>query len=72
MQNRSLKWQAAAIAASGIVTVGTLAAVKAQEQTAIAMAPMNTGQTTTSTTPASAPPTMKAAPTMKATKPKGF
>ena len=65
MQNRWLEWQAAAIAASGIVTLGVIVAAKAQEPPA-ATSGMSFGQTTTSTTP------LRASPTMKATKPKGF
>jgi hypothetical protein len=72
MQNRWLKWQAAAIAASGIVTLGALAAATGQEPKAIAIAPMFVGGTTTSTTPAPSPPTGLAAPTMKAQRPRGF
>ena len=66
MQNRWLKWQAAAIAASGIVTLGAIAAANAQEPPA-ATPVIPLGQTaTTSTTP------MQASPTMKATRPPGF
>ncbi len=73
MLNHRLKWQAIAIAASGIVTVGALAAAIGQEQTATAASGiMNIGGTTTSTTPAPAPPVAIAGPTMKAPRPKGF
>ena len=71
MRNRQLKWQAAAIAASGIVTLGALAAaVTGQEQKATAVGVMSIGQTTTSTTPGA--PITAAKPGLKATKPKGF
>ena len=73
MQNQRIKWQAIAIAASGIVTLGALAAAIGQEQTATAKSGnMNVGQTTTSTTPAMEPVTSIASPTMKAPRPKGF
>ena len=72
MQNRWLKWQAAAIAASGIVTLGALAAATGQEPKAIAIAPMFVGGTTTSTTPAPIPPIGQASPGMKAQRPRGF
>ena len=65
MQNRWLKWQVAAIAASGIVTVGVVVTANAQEPPA-GTSGMSFGQTTTSTT------SMHASPTLKATKPKGF
>jgi hypothetical protein len=72
MQNRNLKWHAAAIAAIGFVTLGALAAAIGQEQTATATGTMSIGGTATSTTAATTPATMSAAPTMKATKPHGF
>ena len=72
MQNRWLKWQAAAMAASGIVTLGALAAAIGQEPTANAISPMSVGGTTTSTTPAPTPPTGLAAPGVKAQRPRGF
>jgi len=72
MQNRKLKWHAAAIAAIGVVTLGALAAAIGQEQTATATGNMSIGGTTTSTTAATTPATVSAAPTMKATKPHGF
>ena len=72
MQNRKLKCHAAAIAAIGLVTLGALAAAIGQQQTATATGKMSIGGTTTSTTAASTPATMSAAPTMKATKPNGF
>ena len=73
MLNQRLKWQVIAIAASGIVTVGALAAAIGQEQTAVVESGnMNVGGTTTSTTPPVVPATAKASPTMKAPRPKGF
>ncbi len=73
MQNRWLKRQATAIALSGVVIMGSLTAVIGQEHAATAMSGlMSLGQTITRATPASTPPTTVAAPTMKATKPKGF
>jgi hypothetical protein len=73
MQNQKLTWQAAAIAASGIVTLGALAAPLGQEHTATAKSgSMSIGETTTSTTPAPIPPTTLASPAMKAPRPKGF
>jgi len=73
MQNQRIKWQAIVIAASGIVTLGALAAVIDQEQTATVTAgPMNIGGTTTSTTPPAVPATVTASPTLKAQRPHGF
>ncbi|MDT5045480.1 MAG: hypothetical protein QOG75_1333, partial [Mycobacterium sp.] len=73
MLNQRLKWQAIAIAASGIVTVGALAAAVGQEQTATAASGnMNIAGTTTSTTPAPAPPVAIASPTMKSPGPRAF
>jgi len=72
MQNRKLKWHAIAIAAIGVVTLGALTAAIGQERTATATGTMSIGGTTTSTTAATTPATMRAAPTMKATKPRGF
>jgi hypothetical protein len=73
MQNRKLKWHAAAIAAVGVVTLGALATAIGQEQTATAMTGlMSFGQTATAGPAASTPPTTLAAPTMKAKPPKGF
>jgi len=63
MHNRWLTWQAAAIAASGLVTLGAIAVAQAEQQPASGM---SSGQTTTSTTP------LKASPSMKATRPSGF
>ncbi len=72
MENQTLKWRVAAIAASGIVAFGALAAAIGQEQTTTATGTMSTGGTTTSTTPGLTLQTPLAVPTMKATKPKGF
>jgi hypothetical protein len=73
MQIQRIKWQAIVIAASGIVTLGALAAAIGQEQTATAKSgSMNVGQTTTSTTPVVQPIISIAKPTMKAPRPKGF
>jgi hypothetical protein len=73
VQNQRIKWQALVIAASGIVTLGALAAAIGQQQTATAVAGhMNIGGTTTSTTPPMTEPTAIAHPIMKAQRPKGF
>jgi hypothetical protein len=66
------KWQAAAIAASAIVTVGAIAAAIGQEHTTTAASGMSIGQTMTSTTPPTTPPVTLASPMVKAPKPKGF
>jgi hypothetical protein len=74
MRNRQLKWRAAAIAASGIVTLGAPAAAVTgqQEQRATAGGLMSMGQTTTESLAPSTPATSLASPKMKAPKPKGF
>ena len=43
MQNRKIKWHAAAIAAIGVVTLGALAAAVGQQQTASATGTMSIG-----------------------------
>jgi hypothetical protein len=68
-----LKWQFAAIAASGIIILAALAAAIGQEHTTTAWSQiMSIGATTTSTTPAPTPQTNLARPAMKAQRPKGF
>ena len=73
VQNQRIKWQAVVIAASGIVSLGALAAAIGQEQTVTAKSGnMSVGETTTSTTPPVVPATVVARPIMKAERPRGF
>ena len=73
MHNQRIKWQAMVIAASGMVTLGAIAAAIGQGETVtVQSGGMNVGQTTTPTTPAIVPATSIASPTMKAPRPKGF
>ena len=73
VQNQRIKWQAVVIAASGIFSLGALAAAIGQEQTVTAKSGnMSVGETTTSTTPPVVPATVVARPIMKAERPRGF
>jgi len=73
MHNKQLKCRAAAIAASGLVALGALAAAIGQGQSATAMTGlMSLGQTATASPAPTTPATTVASPTMKATKPNGF
>jgi hypothetical protein len=73
MHNQQLKCRAAAIAVSGVLTLGAIAAAVSQQQTTTRMASlMSLGQTTTESPAPTTPTVSVASPTMKATKPKGF
>jgi hypothetical protein len=73
MRNQWLTWKSAAIGASALITLGVLAVAIDQADTATTTSgTMSFGQTVTTTTPPSAPPTSVATPNMKAAKPKGF
>jgi hypothetical protein len=70
----SIKVLATAAIATGLVAVGAAAAVAVSQQQdgTLIGGPMTVGVTATTTTPPTVPPTAKASPVMKATRPSGF
>jgi hypothetical protein len=72
--HKRIKMLAAAIAGAFVAIGAALAVVVSQQQTGttLMVGPMSIGQTATTTTAPPMEPTPAAAPTMKASRPRGF